>query len=389
VTRSVDVVPNREDAETGPPQRGRWRVRALVAAVVLVLGAGMYVAVEPFLGPPDFDGPGGGSVVVQVRDGATTTQIGAAMQRAGVVRSTEAFTEAALDEERIRSVQPGYYRMRLQMSGEAAVDLLLDPASRVGRLEIRGGTQLDDTRSPDGTIVPGVLTLISRAACPEPDGAQDCIQPDDLRTVMAETDPAELGVPRWALDDVRDADPRRRLEGLLLPGLYDVRPGTPAPELLRALVSTSADRIEASGLVAGAEEVGYSAYEVLTVASLVEKEAITADMPKVARVIYNRLRAGQRLELDSMVNYPLDIQALRTTTEARAQDGPYNSYRRTGLPPTPIAAPGRDAVAAAIGPEPGTWRFFVRCETDGTSCFSNTLPEHNANVRAAIENGAF
>jgi len=328
-------------------------------------------------------------VVVEVRDGATTTQIGSALRQAGVVASTQAFTDAALDEQRIRSVQPGYYQMRSRMSAESAVELLLDPAARVGRLEIRGGVQLDDTRSPDGTVAPGVLSLLSRATCATIEGGERCVGVDELRSAMADTAPADLGVPEWALADVRAAAPGRRLEGLLLPGLYDVAPGTPAVDVLRRVVGLSAARLEASGLVAGAQQVGYSPYEVLTVASLVEKEGITADMPKVARVIYNRLGIGQRLELDSMVNYPLDIQALRTTAEARSQDGPYNSYRRAGLPPTPIAAPGRDAVAAAIGPVEGPWVFFVRCQPDGTSCFGETLAEHQANVSAAIENGAF
>ena len=174
-----------------------------------------------------------------------------------------------------------------------------------------------------------------------------------------------------------------------MPGRYDVPPGATAVDVLRGLLTTSAERLEASGIVGGAQSIGSTPYEVLVIASLVEKEAITPDMPKVARVIYNRLGAGRRLELDSMVNYPLDLQALRTTAEDRARPGPYNSYVVAGLPPTPIAAPGREAIAAALEPAPGPWLFFVRCQTDGTSCFAETLDEHNANVRLARANGAF
>ena len=76
-------------------------------------------------------------------------------------------------------------------------------------------------------------------------------------------------------------------------------------------------------------------------------------MPKVARVLYNRLGAGQRLQLDSTVNYPLDLQALRTNADDRAKPGPYNSYAVAGLPPTPIAAPGKAAVEAALAPGRG------------------------------------
>jgi UPF0755 protein len=275
------------------------------------------------------------------------------------------------------------------MSGRAAVVRLLDPAARVGQLEIRGGVQLDDTRAPDGTIAPGVLSLISKASCTTVDGTEQCVSVDDLRNVMATTDPATLGVPEWALEDVARADPNRRLEGLLVPGRYNVLPSTSAQEVLQSLLAASASKLEAAGLVSGAQAISSTPYQVLTIASLVEKEAITPDMPKVARVVYNRLGAGQRLELDSMVNYPLDLQALRTTPEDRARPGPYNSYVVTGLPPTPISAPGPEAVAAALAPEQGPWFFFVRCQDDGVSCFATTFEEHQRNVATARENGAF
>jgi UPF0755 protein len=85
----------------------------------------------------------------------------------------------------------------------------------------------------------------------------------------------------------------------------------------------------------------------------------------------------------------LDLQALRTTEADRATPGPYNSYVVAGLPPTPISAPGKEAIAAALDPEPGPWLYFVRCQTDGTSCFAETFAQHDANVAQARANGAF
>ncbi len=395
----VDVQPSRREqlaarraAQRAQARRRRRRVAVVVLAVVLLLGAligGGFYLFSSFFATPDYDGTGTGSVIVQVQEGDSTTQIGSELAERGVVAGAAAFVEAAAEEEQIRSVQPGYYQLRERMSGESAVALLLDPAARVGQLEIRGGVQLDDTRAPDGSVAPGVLTLISQATCATLDGTQQCVAVEELRTAMTETDPAALGVPAWALEDVAEAEPRRRLEGLLAPGRYDVRPGVPAEEVLRSLLATSAARLEASGLVSGAQAIGSDPYQVLIIASLVEKEAITPDMPKVARVIYNRLGAGQRLELDSTVNYPLDLQALRTTAEDRAQPGPYNTYATAGLPPTPIAAAGREAIAAALDPAQGPWYFFVRCRTDGTSCFAETFAEHTANVQQARANGAF
>jgi UPF0755 protein len=375
----------------GTTRRTGRRTAVLLLAVLLLGGvaAGGVYTFSTWFATPDFEGDGVGVVVVEVQDGDSTTQIGNELARNGVVAAAASFTEAAKDEERIRSVQPGFYQLRRQMSGASAVALLLDPASRVGQLDIRGGVQLDDTSAPDGTVAPGVLSLISEATCVQQDGAQQCVSVDQLRAAMIETDPAQLGVPEWALEAVAAAEPRRRLEGLLAPGRYDVPPGSTAVDVLRGLLATSAARLEATGLVSGARSIGSTPYEVLTIASLVEKEAINPDMPEVARVIYNRLGAGRRLELDSMVNYPLDLQALRTTAEDRARPGPYNSYAVAGLPPTPIAAAGREAIAAALEPAQGPWFYFVRCRTDGTSCFAETFAEHDANVREARANGAF
>lgn len=394
VTERLEALPRRKDRLAAQRARKqqitrRRRILALVVAVLLAaLAGGGYVLYQSFFGVPDFDGDGTGSVVVQVADGDTTSAIAGELAQRGVVADPRAFTRAAADDDRVRALQPGFYQLRSQMSGAAAVELMLDPKARVGQLEIRGGVQLDDTRSPDGTVTAGVLSQISQATCMTVDGAQRCTPVDELRAAMATTDPAELGVPEWALDGVAKADPNRRLEGLLVPGRYDVEPGKPALEVLRALLGTSASRLQATGLVSGAREIGSSPYEVLIISSLVEKESITKDMPKIARVIYNRLGIGQRLELDSMVNYPLDLQALRTTAADRAKPGPYNSYQTAGLPPTPISAPGREAIAAALKPAAGEWFFFVRCEKDGSSCFATTLPEHQANITEAARNGA-
>jgi len=391
VTRREELAARRAELRENARRRRRRGVVVLLAALLLlavVFGGGAYLVGSRFF-TDDFDGPGEGDAVVRVLDGDSTRQIGTMLARRGVVASPEAFTEAAAEDSRVLAIQPGYYQVKLQMSGESAVTAMVDPASRVGRLEIRGGTQLDDTRSPDGTVAPGVLSLIAAATCAQIDGARSCLTADDLRGAMATADPASLGVPAWAVEDVARAEPNRRFEGLVAPGLYDVAPGTSATDVWKSLLAVSVAQLESEGLTGDATHDGLSAYELLVLSSIVEKEAITPDMPKVARVITNRLDADQRLEMDSTVNYPLDLPALRTTAEARGTAGPYNTYQNTGLPPTPIAAAGKDAIEAGLKPEQGPWTFFVRCQPDGTSCFATSLAEHQANVGRAIANGAF
>ncbi|MFW7413459.1 endolytic transglycosylase MltG [Demequina sp. SO4-18] len=124
--------------------------------------------------------------------------------------------------------------------------------------------------------------------------------------------------------------------------------------------------------------------EVLTIASLVEQETSrTEDMPQVARVIRNRLDADMRLELDSSLRYALDVDDPErfTTSEDRELDSPYNSYANPGLPPTPIATPSREAIAAAANPAEGPWLYFVVVNPDtGEMRFAEDFEEHQENV---------
>jgi UPF0755 protein len=386
-----DEAYDEEPDDVGRRHRSKRRGPLIVLAVFasIIVGGG-YLLYSVFFGAPDYEGNGQGDVIIQVNDGDTLKSIGAALTRADVVRSAKAFTRAAADDdERARSVQPGYYRLKLRMSGPAAVKLMLDPRSRVGQLDIKGGVQLDDTRGPDGTVAAGLLTQLAQGTCTQLNGTPICVSVDQLRDAMAKAPLESLGVPDWARTEVAKADPNRRLEGLVAPGRYDVRPGISPQEMLRTLVSRSAAQYEASGLVTGARESTYSPYQTLVIASLIEKEGITGDFGKISQVIHNRLTSRVRLELDSTVNYPLDLQAVRTNSTDRGRAGPYNSYANYGLPPTPIGSPGTKAIDAALHPEPGPWMFFVKCRPDGTSCFATTLPEHQGNVRTAQAAGVF
>jgi UPF0755 protein len=374
-------------------ERRRRRIVLSVVLVVLALAAGGIFAgirqLEAWRKTPDFTGAGGAAAVVQVENGQSLSAIGAALVRRKVVASVRAFTQAAEADPRSRAVQPGYYQLREQMSGSAAVARLQEPAARVGHLEIRGGEQLDDVRLPDGRTVPGLLTDISRASCAVNGATSTCVSSEELRTAMEQANLDQLDVPVWAAAPIARVEPNRRLEGLLVPGNYDVRPGSSAAELLRQVTSTSMARLLVAGFPAAAASTGYSAYDVLVIASIIEREAITADFGRVSRVIYNRLADGMVLQMDSTINYPLDLQQVRTSDADRARPGPYNTYLNSGLPVSPIGSPSAAAISAALNPEPGDWRYFVKCQQDGTSCFSVTITEHGAAVRDAAARGVF
>ncbi len=372
-------------------RRRRVVLLAALAAVVLVAGVTWYGLREltALRAVPDYPGAGAGNVVVQVEQGDFTSAIATRLASRDVVASARAFTRAAETVPRIRSVQPGYYQMRTRMSGAAAVTMLLDPASRVGQLDIRAGTQLDDVRQPDATVTPGILSQLSRASCARIGSTRSCVSAEQLREAMTQSLPAELGVPTWATEAVARVDPGRRLEGLIMPGRYDVRPGSSAADLLTQVMATSTTRLQGAGMPDIAAPTGFAPYEVLTIASIIEKEAIASDFGTVSRVIYNRLAEGMPLQMDSTINYPLDRQQITTSDTDRARAGPYNTYVTPGLTISPIGTPSTEAINAAVQPTPGLWIYFVKCQPDGTSCFALTFEEHQRNLAAAVANGAF
>jgi UPF0755 protein len=266
---------------------------------------------------------------------------------------------------------------------------MIDPKTKITPLEVKGGNVLHDITGGDGKVTKGILSMLSEASCVELDGVKKCVTPDELRTAAETADPAALGVPDWALADVKKVDKQHRLEGLIAPGLYQLKPGASAVELLNSVITTSAGRLQSYGIVSGGKNTGYRPYELLVISSLVEKEGIEKDFGKVSRVIQSRLSVGQDLQLDSTVNYKLDKPNITTSDADRAAAGAYNTYQNAGLTPTPIGSPSREAIAAAVNPEPGKWLYFVKCQKDGTSCFNETLAEHDKAVEKARAEGVF
>jgi UPF0755 protein len=238
-----------------------------------------------------------------------------------------------------------------------------------------------------------VLSLISRAGRATLNGKETGPTPEEIRKAAETADLQALGAPSWAIPDASKApEPRRRLEGLIVPGVYDVQPGLSAEELLKKVISDSATTLEGWGMPKLSDPTGYTPYQVLVMGSLVEKEGIQGDFAKIARVTYGRLATTapqMRLEYDSTVNYVLDRPAITTTPADRERAGAYNTYKNVGLPPTPISATSKEALTAAAKPADGPWLFFVKCQKDGTSCFATTLAEHNKNVSDARARGAF
>ncbi|MGA9489792.1 MAG: endolytic transglycosylase MltG [Mycobacterium sp.] len=386
----------RSRAERLRAERGRRRKRMIrglaVGFLIAVVLAVVFVGSKMWhsLGSQnDYAGDGKNDLVVQVHSGDSTTAIGETLHKQDVIKTVKVFLEAAQGNEAISAIQPGYYRLRTEIPADSAVKRLADPQNRVGKVVIPEGQQLDDTTDvKTNDTTPGIFTMISKASCVELDGNKHCVAAADLRTAADKTPLASLSVPTWAVGSATAmGEDHRRLEGLIAPGTFNVNPSADPQTILESLISASTEQYVKSGLLDTATAMNMSPYNVLVVASLVQREAKPQDFPKVARVIYNRLAEHRTLEFDSTVNYPLDRREVATTDGDRAQITPWNTYLSEGLPATPICSPGTDALKAAEHPEDGDWLYFVTIDAQGTTLFTRDYQQHLANIELAKRNG--
>ena len=332
----------------------------LVALAVIVVG--FYFALDrsvdwvkdQFATAEDFPGPGRGSVTFEVNQGDVIAEIGRNLKAEGVVGSVEAFTTAAAADPDSAGIQVGFYELKKEMAAEDALDVLLDPVNQVK----------STVTVPEGLRVEDTITLLAKKT-----------EWGAAKWNAALKDPAALGLPEYA-----EGNP----EGYLFPATYEIGPEDKPKDILAAMVARWRQAADEAGLEEAAAEQGKTPAELMIIASLVEAEGRGDDMPKIARVIYNRLDGpgdqggtNGRLQIDASVNYGLDQElGVALTTEQLAQDTPYNTYTRVGLPPTPIEAPGDQAIAAAANPADGGWYYYVTVNlATGETKFAETYDE--------------
>ncbi|WP_203335523.1 endolytic transglycosylase MltG [Nocardioides limicola] len=358
----------------GTPEPGRRRRRrsrlpgclAAVLALALLAGGFYYVVTNGVdalrdrlsSSAADYEGPGGDAVIVEVRPGDSTAAIGRTLREHDVVASVQAFIDAAAGNEAARSIQPGYYEVQQQMAAVDALAILVD----------RTNMLTSTITIPEGFRVDQILDRLA---------AQTDYRRGQFERVLE--DPARLGLPESA-----GGNP----EGYLFPATYTFGPDDRPVDMLTAMV-TKFNEVAGSVPLSDASRVGLSEHELLTVASIVEKEVFRdQDLPNVAEVVYNRLNGacsetGGRLEMDSTVHFIQGGSAggVTTSADARNSDSPYNTYRVSGLPPGPIASPGERALQAALNPTSEGFCFFVAIDLDtGETAFAASYAEHLRNV---------
>lgn len=327
--------------------------RVIVLVVFAAIAAGAWAAERQFakLGAP-YKGFAGAEQFVEVPGGLGTKAIGKLLVDAGVVCDLTTWRLAVWRSGQATALQAGEYRFT-----DAA-----SPAGVVAKLA-RGDVYLRSITFPEGLTIRQMAVLYAQAGFGRP---QDFVVAAGDASLASAFDPAA-----------------RNLEGYLFPATYALPRRTSAAELVRRMV----ERFEAvmtPGLRQAAAAVGLSVREAVTLASLVEKEtAAPEERPLVAAVYHNRLRQRIGLQCDPTVIYALELRGRFNGNLTRADlaiDSPYNTYRFRGLPPGPIAAPGRLSLEAAVRPAPVDYVYFVS-RNDGSHAFASSLAEHNRNVQ--------
>nr|WP_239579030.1 endolytic transglycosylase MltG [Microlunatus panaciterrae] len=303
---------------------------------------------------PDYVGAGKDPVTVTIPKGSSLDDVGDILLEKDVIKSVKAWDRAVQNEQRSSSLQAGTYALKTQLPAVEALRRLLNPSESQVRSQftVTEGLRLSDQ----------IDSLVKSTK----------IKKADYQAALKK--PQALGLPKYAGNNP---------EGLLFPETYELTGNASATTVLKQMVGQYNRVAKDIDLEGGARELGYSPYEVLIVASIIEREVnVPANRPKVARVIYNRLHKKMRLQMDSTVHYAVHKGEKVTTTDAdRRSRSPYNTYVHKGLPPGPISAPGRASLQAAINPTPGNWLYFVTVNLDtGETRFTNDKAVHDKNV---------
>ncbi len=326
--------------------------RVVLGTLMLALAGGLAFAVWIYLLlERPYKGYADGETFVEIVPGSSPQSMGRVLTGAGVVENPLAFRAAVWRRGAGRRLQAGEYRFAEAMT----------PAEVVEKI-VRGDVFLQPVTFREGLTIKQMAAIFAERGF----GSEE----DFIRA-------ASRGAA------VRASDPRARdLEGYLFPDTYSLPRRTTAEQLVDRMVARFEQEFSPA-LRQQAAARGLDVRDLVTLASLVEKETAKAEeRPLVAAVYANRLKIGMRLQCDPTVIYALERAGRYTGDITRSDldyDSPYNTYRYAGLPPGPVAAPGAASLEAAANPAAVPYLYFVS-RNDGSHAFATTLEEHNRNV---------
>lgn len=328
-------------AKPGVERSAGARVMRWVLAPALVLPA--------FVLATACSGPHGAPVRVIVPRGASFRAAADSMARAGVIGFPLGFRVYARARGEDRQIQAGTYLLR---RGTRWSDLVR---------AMNGGTGIiNRVTIPEGFAIVQIAPVLERALHASPAAIDLAMRDSALRAKLA--------------------DPAATLEGYLFPDTYVFAPGTTAHEAVGEMVRRF-EREWKPEYDTKAAALGHTRHEIVTMASIVEREAkLPEERAVIAAVYYNRLKLGMPLQADPTVQYALGHHVERVLYRDLAISSPYNTYQHAGLPPGPIASPGGASIRAALEPANVPYLYFVAAG-DGHHEFRRTMAEHDSAIR--------
>ncbi len=342
---------------------------ALVLLIVLVLVAagGLSYAYQSLLEPVN-PAAVNQEIIIEIPAGANTDIIAALLEREGLIQNELAFRYYV----RSKDLGGGFIAGKYQLSPAMSVE------------SITSKIQAGDTYAETAWFtIPEGYTIEQIAARLDEEGLAD---EEIFLNLAADPSPAILETFPY-LQDLDASKLNYLLEGYLFPDTYEIFTDASEEDIIKLMLKTMAN-ILGEESSKRAEELNLTLHEVLTIASLVEREAaVDHERDSIAGVIHNRIAIGMRLQIDATIQYILGETKEFLTFADLEIPSPYNTYRNDGLPPGPIAASGKSSIEAALYPEDNEY-FYYNYKYDGTGehYFSYTYQEHLQNVRRAEEN---
>ena len=363
----VTAVPE-DSLESTPPEfrhlRGVTRTVAIVVASSLLLLGCLGWWTARVLNP---SGEPGVAVNFTVNNGDTISSVASRLENAGIIGNATIFrwyvsTKGTVD------LTPGYYALKPKDNAGSIIEALSTPPAQT----------FISVTFPEGMTIAQMAQRLSEK--------MTFMKSEDFLAAANSPETASTLRPKSVSS----------LEGLLFPDTYQISGDDTESRVVARLASMMERVARQVDLAAGAKARGFSQYEVLIIASLIEREAkVAGDRSKIAQVIYNRLAKKMKLEIDASVKYGQD--PAMSWTEMKATDTPYNTYINAGLPPTPIANPGKASIQAALAPfgtPPASdaacvglpagvkceYLYYVLADEAGGHVFATTYDQHLANV---------
>ncbi|MCM3170629.1 endolytic transglycosylase MltG [Paenibacillus sp. MER 99-2] len=338
--------------------KGKGWLILLLVIVVAAGGAGAYAwnMMRPLEASTE-------PIVFEIKSGTGTSKIAEQLQQEGLIRSGLAFKGYLKWKKQGSNFMAGTYSMNPGVSYEEIVNKLNNgevvPEEMVKFTIPEGYTvlQMADKLSEEGIV-------------------------DREEFIKLANDPSAFDVD--IIKDVPvDEELRYVLEGYLFPETYELKKDSSTHDVMQRMLEEFQTRMNSiPDLEKELQEKNLSLHELLTIASLVEREVVVdAERPLVAGVIYNRIHQDMKLEIDATVQYLLDKPKARLLFKDLKVESPYNTYLNKGLPPGPIASPSLPSIQAALQPEASEYLFYVT-KKDGSSghLFAKTYKEHQQNI---------